>query len=191
MSKYEDALVNSKKTAISRRKISAPLERLISMGEFEVPHHDWPERILHHGAGRQSNPDRIQLNKFGSRVYHYDPYHGASSREPLKDNWFNKVFSGYVLNVLPTSARTEAVEDIVRSMTPSGSAYIAVRSYQNIKVGKSWADFDDGYLVPNRGFQKGFDSEELKLFLSEYFDSVEVVKLKSSDLIAIGRHKYE
>jgi len=186
MSKYDEALVNSKKTAISRRGISAPLKRLIALGEFEVPHHDWPsEKILHHGAGRRNNPDRAELDRCGSYVYHYDPYHGASARSPLGCSGFDKVFSAYVLNVLPTSARLAATEDIVNSMSPSGSAYIAVRSHKNMNVGPKWSDFDDGHLVPNKGFQKGFASSELYWFLLDYFDSVVVEKLKSGDLLAI------
>ena len=59
-----------------------------------------------------------------------------------------------------------------------------------MNVGPKWSDFVDGYLVPNKGFQKGFASSELYWFLLDYFDSVVVEKLKSGDLLAIARHKY-
>ena len=168
------------KTAIGRPTTSRPVTDLLDTGAFTG------QRVLHHGAGRPDSADRVALDEASDQVVHYDPVHGPVERDALGKADFDVVYSGYVLNVLPPgSQRDAALADIVRSMSPEGVGYIAVRAEGNLgKNTANWTEYADGYEVPGKGFQHGFTVDELQEYLGQHFTGVTVRKTKSGDLVA-------
>jgi ATP adenylyltransferase len=110
------AAQHSHLTAISRKRISLPSEKLFQDGRAVG-------RVLDFGCGRGT--DAIHLSRFTGRpVYGYDP-HYFPTRPAGK---YDTILCNYVLNTLPED-EWEAVIDDIKSFMKSGSkAYITVRN---------------------------------------------------------------
>ena len=100
------------KTAIERRKLSAPAEWLHGA-------HLLKGRVLDYGCGRGDIHRFLDLPGCD-----YDP-----NFQPERPNGlFDTVYCGYVLNVIPKPSDRDAVLlDIYGMLAPGGKAYIAVR----------------------------------------------------------------
>lgn len=181
MNPYEYLEKSSAQTAMSRSKISAPL-RCIS-NEIKIG-----DRILHQGAGRLNNPDRSRLDELAKEVIHYDPNYSKETEKFLGKADFDTVVSIYVLNVLPIEIRQVAMKSVYDSLKTHGVGFFAVRSMTDIKNVKkpNWAEFEDGWLVSNKGklnFQRGYDAKSFKDELSSLF-RISVVKSAKNMIIA-------
>ena len=164
----------SGQTAIKRSGVSVPTRKIKEV----------KGRTLHHGAGRVDNPDRAYLDEISGdkEVVHHDPVH-SPEEGALGQGDFDDAVSNYVLNVLPSTQRKEAIQDLADSLKETGEAKITVRGQGDVPPNTAtpkndnWKQHDDGWIVKNKGkenFQKGYTPEELKAELLEYFDEVEV-----------------
>lgn len=154
-------------TAMARTSISLPLRKLISADKIKG-------KVFHQGPGRPDNPDRQKIRDNCHAVIEYDPNHGPSDRDKLRQGNCGSAISIYVLNVLPPRARNKAIIDLRDTLTPKGIAYVAVRSYRQIENCRShnWESYLDGWLVyrgSHVNFQKGFSLLETQEMLLKHF----------------------
>ena len=192
-SAQEDLNAAAFRTAITRTKVSLPTKALITEDKIKG-------RVLHHGAGVKTNPDRKIISEKASESVDFDPYHSPETSNLVGKQDFDQVVSNFVLNVITRGGRTgrdSAIKDIASSMTDDGVAFISVRGTSDVpantagssaatsKKAKGWEPFEDGWKIPKKvklpdgtvleaGFQKGYSKEELEKELSQYFTDVKI-----------------
>ena len=110
--------MNSHKTAIVRKKPSAPMMRLKAAGRLVG-------RMLDYGSGRGYDASHFGMDS-------YDPYY-----DPVMPfGKFDTITCIYVLNVVESVAEREAiVEDIRNRLNKGGRAYITVRNDKKALTG--------------------------------------------------------
>lgn len=105
---------------------------------------------------------------------------------------FNTVFCTFVLNVVPMLVTREHIlNEIHRLLSDDGHAIIEVRRTRGIENCKHKETFGDGYLVGNgtvRTFQKGYELDEFREWISKYFE-VKHLKQHSDSIEAVVRRK--
>ena len=128
---YSRLRKNSKKTAMTRKKLSAPMRYLLDNGFFPrgrlswSPESEWvtgtPLRFLDYGCGKGFDADFCGFHK-------YDPhFEGVDSLLP--HNHYDIITCNYVLNTLPTMTDVHSVIwDIQAHLKEDGVAYISVRN---------------------------------------------------------------
>ncbi len=97
------------KTAISRRSMSAPAQRLRKLDLIRG-------RVLDYGCGQ--GKDVEELGCAG-----YDPHFSPK----MPRGRFDTILCTYVLNVLPEDEAQTVVEDVVSRLKPGGRAFFSVR----------------------------------------------------------------
>jgi len=117
---YSRLRKNSKKTAMTRKKLSAPMRYLLD-NSFFPREPGFPRRCLDYGCGKGFDADFCGFEK-------YDPYfEGVDSL--LCHNHYDIVTCNYVLNTLPTMTDVHSVLwDIQAYLKEDGVAYISVRN---------------------------------------------------------------
>ena len=112
-------------TAISRKKLSLPVQYLLS-NNFLVG------KICDFGCGKGFDADDLARNH-NLDVFGYDPYWRPCSgiTSGTKDGKFDTVYSVYVLNVLEPKDQVKVVKEIDALLKVGGTAYVAVRSDLN------------------------------------------------------------
>jgi len=102
---------NAHKTAISRKKPSAPVRALIDKGVIIG-------RTLDYGCGRGRDASEYDMES-------YDPHF----QPVMPGGLFDTIVCNFVLNVIESSAERKAVVvDIRKRLAPGGRAYISVRT---------------------------------------------------------------
>jgi len=116
---YSRLRTNSKKTAMTRTKLSAPMRYLLDNGFF--PRGGDKVDCLDYGCGKGFDADFCGFDK-------YDPhFEGVDSL--LCHNSCDIVTCNYVLNTLPTMTDVHSVIwDIQAHLKEDGVAYISVRN---------------------------------------------------------------
>lgn len=111
----KQAQVDAGKTAIARRKPSAPLELLERGGCIRG-------RVLDYGCGKGA--DVSYLEDLGYDISGYDPNH----RPDVPNGLFDTITCTYVLNVIENEvARQRVINQIYRKLKKGGVAFISVR----------------------------------------------------------------
>ena len=164
----------SSKTAIGRKKVSAPLQILIDKKLFD------DGTILHYGKGR-TTLDSPALAELGLRVFDYDYVH-CYKPELLGSN-YNNIYCGYVVNTLPPAARAHVYQQLA-SACPKGKVIIAARS----DAAKGTPELD-GVRTSIGTFQKQYFKGQLKAEAEEYFESVQEIRGKSGMTIVLCQGK--
>jgi len=116
---YSRLRKNSKKTAMTRKKLSAPMRYLLDNGFF--PRGGARLDCLDYGCGKGFDADFCGFDK-------YDPhFEGVDSLLP--HNHYDIITCNYVLNTLPTMTDVHSVIwDIQAHLKEDGVAYISVRN---------------------------------------------------------------
>jgi DNA phosphorothioation-associated putative methyltransferase len=105
------------KTAISRKKLSRPMQYLLDSGKLSSG------RILDFGCGRGDDVTRLQAQ--GLDIEGYDPNHCQSK---LDNGYYDVITCNYVLNVIESEEVRASVLNTIKSLlTYNGVAYITVR----------------------------------------------------------------
>ena len=123
----------SYKTAISRRKLSAPARYLLGQNKIKgLTNYQGLRRaplVLDYGCGKGGDSRRLGIAGFDP---HYFPWTGRS-RDARRRR--KTILCTYVLNVIESPAeRVRLLADIYSLLLPGGQAYITVRSdKQNLK----------------------------------------------------------
>lgn len=123
MSKKDDILKRAIKnspgaTAISRNKLSTPLQYLVDNLLIIHP-------ALDYGSGRGQNADELKMDKF-DLIHH--------PKKPSKK--YKTITCNYVLNVIEDAdVRAFVIDDIKKMLLPGGKAYISVRNDVKSLVG--------------------------------------------------------
>ena len=116
---YSRLRTNSKKTAITRTKLSAPMRYLLDNGFF--PRGGARLDCLDYGCGKGFDADFCGLAK-------YDP-HFFPDKMLLQSKSWDIVVCNYVLNVIPDlTSRTAVIWDIQNTLVDDGVAYISIRN---------------------------------------------------------------
>ncbi|GMU26237.1 MAG: hypothetical protein AMXMBFR16_11420 [Candidatus Uhrbacteria bacterium] len=103
--------MNAHLTAITRKKPSAPMQRLASSYLLSG-------RILDYGCGKGFDADHFGIERF-------DPYYSPE----MPEGCFDTVVCNYVLNVIESPESRDAVMwDILSKLEKDGTAYITVRN---------------------------------------------------------------
>ena len=116
---YSRLRTNSKKTAITRTKLSAPMRYLLDNGFF--PRGGARLDCLDYGCGKGFDADFCGLAK-------YDPHFFPDKMLIQAKSW-DIVVCNYVLNVIPDlTSRTSVIWDIQNTLVDDGVAYISIRN---------------------------------------------------------------
>jgi hypothetical protein len=107
-------MIQSYRTAITRKKPSAPLKYLLKYDLIKYP-------VLDYGCGRGF--DAKFLKAIGE-TESYDPHWNPND---LSGRIFQTVLCTYVLNVLPKNQEQLMLDNISRLLADGGDAYITVR----------------------------------------------------------------
>lgn len=132
--------MTSHKTAIKRKKLSAPMKYLLDNKYLELENNYYQ---LDYGCGHGFDADYLGMDK-------YDPYYypegkvkmipGFLYSTPIQKH-YNLITCNYVLNVLETKKdATKVIEDIQSHLKVGGVAYLTVRrdSFQSGKTSKGY-----------------------------------------------------
>jgi len=149
---------NSNKTAISRKKLSAPMKFLIKRGLI----HKNPPNLdqLDYGCGRGTDADELGMDK-------YDPYWFDEFPTQLYDN----ITCHYVLNTIPDEyARKCVLINTFGLLKRGGTLYVAI--HNRLSELKGWTSLGtwQGYVgdtCQNAGmtlidYKNGFDMWKLR-----------------------------
>lgn len=110
--------LNSRRTAITRTRISAPLRELFNRGD--VTYFSSVHRILDFGCGRGFDADYLGAKKYDK--YHYD------DPTALKPDYYSEVLCTYVLNTVSEETQRQILEQIHCVLNKFyGVSYISVR----------------------------------------------------------------
>jgi len=150
--------LNSEKTAISRKKVSAPTRELYQKSLLIGT-------ILDFGCGKGKDLDFL-LSK-GIMVDGYDKYYHPHCN--FKSG-YDTIICNYVINVISDlQERINVVKQIIKLLKTNGTAYITTRTANEInKAGnEKWTKFNDGFKTNRGTFQKGYNVDSLKSFVSD------------------------
>ena len=129
-------LANSHKTAIHRRKPSAPCRWLYENDKIVCPILDW-------GCGLMA--DAMFLLRNTGMVYGYDPHY--SPTPPAQGEKFNTVLCTYVLNTIPGYFdRCKIVEESLQYLARGGWLYVSIRSRPSDLLGWTKRGTWQGYV---------------------------------------------
>lgn len=183
-------------TAISRKKISSPLEYLLERKYFLSKKH---HKVFDYGCGR--GKDFRWLKENGYKVSAWDP-HWKPDNKPGPEEKFDVVLCAYVLNVISTpKKRRELINDIWNYVAPGGFLLLSTPTVVEISKcsgDNNWTPCGDGYVSSNdrKTFQKGFSGDELRGLLYSTVDDVGFIETsrKSDDfsyILAARAYKEE
>ena len=133
----------SHKTAIKRKKLSAPMRWAIDKGHISYP-------LLDYGCGHGGD---IFWLGCGAKGYdpHYQPYLPAGE--------FATVTCNYVINVVKPQERLEAVRAAWSKVAPNGVLMISARPQSDVLQAAakgSWSHWEDGWITGSGTFQVGY-----------------------------------
>ena len=118
---YSRLRTNSKKTAMTRKKLSAPMRYLLDSGFFPRGSANQNKEFLDYGCGKGFDADFCGFAK-------YDP-HFFPDKMLIQSKSWDIVVCNYVLNTLPTMTDVHSVIwDIQAHLKEDGVAYISVRN---------------------------------------------------------------
>jgi len=143
--------MNTKRTQIARKDISAPLRFILDNGYGPKPMQD----VFHFGEGKAVK-DTVALKEVSPLTWAYDPY-GVD--EFVRDEShlyaeYHWIFSGYVFNTLTESDRVDALQQMLGCLMPDGLALVAVRTDAVKGV-----EHDDGVITKRGTFQTQLDRD--------------------------------
>lgn len=169
----------SKRCAIGRAKVSAPVREMIA--RYNMAKH---LRVLHLGCGRATlDTAALEVAKSGTLpVFCFDPNY-ARAPEAM-NNRYSLVVCSYVLNVLPPSPRMKCVEDIRAVLDVNGTALIAVRSAKDRSI-VGVPEFD-GVRTSTGTFQKGYTVNAFADELATCFRDVAIASCGDFLMAACG-----
>ena len=173
---YDDIILSSKKTAITRKSPSRPTRLLVEKCLLERG-----KKILDYGCGKGTDVE--YLNKLGFDVYGYDINY-FPDKSVLKDSYYDYVICNYVLNVVPLEVRYEILSIIYDALKDGGKAFISVRDISEGEI--NGYRYEDGVITSKGTFQKLFTPEELEDLVSIYFRRTEIIS-KRQPLIVMGQ----
>ena len=159
------------RTAMQRSSPSVPARYLMAHGFLTGRVFDW-------GCGRGRDLDYFR--EHGLAAEGYDPKYLSQVCPSARKEPFDAVTLTYVLNVMPQEReRLEVLSEIFAFLPPAGKVFITVRTNLEIESQRrrDWKPLLDGWLTPNRTFQKGFEPAEVTTLLTQVgFDACRVLK---------------
>lgn len=140
--------LNSDKTAITRKKPSAP-------AQWIHDHYLLPEKVINWGEGKAYH-DSVLLNAEG-----YDPNSLFSDNQYRSDSWYDLGVCIYVLNTLLPDERADCLEEV---MVCCDRALFAVRTDTKNLEGTKRAD---GVVTSWDTFQAQLTPQEWKRWIED------------------------
>jgi hypothetical protein len=141
MSTLLDTRVASAKTAIARKRVSAPLRWLLDNDLIKGRACNW-------GEGKAWLDTEAMDERTGIAIG-YDPHSTKTLNRFLNPNTkFDTIYVGYVLNTLDTDESSRCVAEVKDRLAPGGTAYFAVRFDEVHGV-----PYQDGVITKRGTFQ--------------------------------------
>lgn len=154
--------MDSKRTAISRKKASRPLRAALKLDAVQG-------RVLDFGCGK--GMDVAELLDLGYKVKGYDP-----NFWPVKPRGrFQTVLMTYVVNVLQTAERNEALQKAWGYVKKGGRFIVTARTEREIYVAAlkgNWETVAWGYRTGSGTFQRGYTLYALQRLLRKELDGI-------------------
>ena len=167
--------MNSAKTAIYRKSMSAPVRELLQermLGSINGITFSTRKtlRILDYGCGH--GVDVAMLGNCGYKTEGYDP-----NFQPKKPKGkFNVVLMIYVVNVIENAAELcEAVNDAWSYVRKGGQLVMVARSWYDIhheSIRAGWKKRGAGYITGSGTFQRSFTPKQLDDMVCAMFGNV-------------------
>ena len=124
-------VVRGHQTAMTRKKLSAPVQWLKDNDHLSKPGTDCDWFLLDHGCGRGTDAKILTVDEIDFDVVDkYDPYwHPRRPWFPafLPEGHYQVILSTYVANVLPPQEVPALIEELQGLLTEDGVAFITVR----------------------------------------------------------------
>ena len=137
----------SYRTAISRKKLSAPMQFLQKQARLF-------DRMLDYGCGRGDDADKLGMKK-------YDPHYFPE----FVGGGFEVVTCNYVLNVIENPHERGNVERrIIGKLVPGGDAYITVRNDKKLLNGKTSRGTWQGYVEPSKDWELIRENAKFRMY---------------------------
>jgi DNA phosphorothioation-associated putative methyltransferase len=123
-------------TAISRNKLSAPMQFLLDNSVLEG------KKVLDYGCGKGQDVERLRA--MGVDIVGYDPHFSPD----LPEGFFDIITCNFVLNVIPEEEeRREVVHYLkFKLVKPTGQAFISVRNDKSNLNGLTKRGTWQGYI---------------------------------------------
>lgn len=157
-----------KLTALKRKKLSLPMEYLLSKGLIRG-------KVLDYGCGNGQDVDRLKT--LGYDIMGYDKYNKLFNNDGLLlDDYYDTITCIYVLNVIPD---LEQHQELLNILTRLGKdVYIAIRSdKKSIKENWVYINEYECYKTSKGSYQRFYDIDMVK----RYFKNFDIDILKSTN----------
>lgn len=119
--------------------------------------------ILDYGAGKGIASRELGFDSLEPNPEGWTPDYTDASQVKKK---YKGIISNAVLNVLPRNIRDTVAKDIGNKLAVGGKAFINVRAHKgDVDRAKNPKQYDDGIITTKGTFQKGFDKDEIVMYL--------------------------
>ncbi len=148
-----DVAIERHRTALGRGTLSRPLTLALEDGLLAE------RTVFDYGCGR--GDDLARLRRLGHQADGWDPvYRPQSERKPAE-----LVNLGYVVNVIEDPLERAATLYFAWDLA-SDILVVSARMHWEAKTLRTRADHGDGVLTAHRTFQKFYDQDELRTWIS-------------------------
>jgi len=158
--------MDSKRTAISRKKASRPLRAALRLDAIHG-------RVLDFGCGKGKDVDELQ--DLGYKVIGYDP----NFRPAKPRGRFQTVLMTYVINVLQTKERNEALLKAWSYVKKGGRLIVTARTEREVYVEAlkgNWETVAWGYRTGSGTFQRGYTLYALQTLMRKKLDGIKTMQ---------------
>jgi len=149
--------MNSKRTAISRKKASRPLRAALKLNAVQG-------KVLDYGCGKGRDIEELQA--LGFKIVGYDPnFHPRKPR-----GRFQTVLMTYVVNVLQVKERNAAIQDAWSHVKKGGRLIVTAKTEREINEAATkgnWKKADWGYVTRAGTYQRGYSLRQLQRVLRQ------------------------
>ena len=160
---------NRARTAIARQNFSKPYRRLLETGAIHSG-----LTVIDYGCGKGYDVRRLQehgglvdVSLDGLNIRGYDPFQPGFNCPEYLEMAYDVATCNYVMNVIEDpQERGDVLQELV---TLAPVVYLTVRA--DAKAAKpTWTKYLDGYITPNKTFQKFYTVDEaIREFARPFF----------------------
>lgn len=163
--------MNSKRTAITRKKASRPLQAALELDAVKG-------KVLDYGCGK--GHDVTELHMLGFKASRYDP--NFFPRKPR--GRFQTVLMTYVVNVLQPTERNAAILDAWKYVKKGGRLIVTSHTDTEIKrqaIESGWVSYACGFITGTGTYQRGYSTRQLERLVLVHLPNVRNVQTGPSN----------
>jgi len=175
-------MTNRARTAIARKTLSKPYRYLLEHGRINSD-----TTVLDFGCGKgydvqflQNFPDHIDTKLKGLNIRGYDPFQPGFNCPDFLAMTYSVVTCNYVMNVIENARERSDVLHTLVNLAPV--VYLTVRADAKA-VKPTWTKYGDGYITPNKTFQKFYTVDEAVREFARPFVTLTVEHADTSEIL--------